>query len=57
MDDKEEMTEAEKTEVKKIVYTYQSEKRFHAFMVNEKHLKEKNIIFIDALVNMGFLLR
>ena len=23
-------------------------------MVNEKHLKEKNIIFIDALVNMGF---
>ena len=22
-------------------------------MVNEKHLKEKNVIFIDALVNMG----
>ena len=53
MDDKEEMTEAEKTEVKKIAYTYLSEKRFHAFMVNEKHL-EKSIIFIDALVNMGF---
>ena len=54
MDDEEEMTEAEKTEVKKMAYTYQSKKRFHAFMVNEKHLKEKNVIFIDALVNMGF---
>ena len=37
-----------------MAYSYQSKKRFHAFMVNEKHLKEKNIIFIDALVNMGF---
>ena len=54
MDDEEEMTEVEKTEVKKnCIYLYQSEKRFHAFMVNEKHLKEKNVIFIDALVNMG----
>ena len=53
MDDEEEMTEVEKTEVRKIAYTYQSEKRFHAFMVNEKHLKEKNVIFIDTLVNMG----
>ena len=31
MDDEEEMTEAEKTEVKKIAYTYRSRKRFHAF--------------------------
>ena len=54
MDDEEEMTEAEKTEEKKMAYTYQSKKRFHAFMVNEKHLKKKNVIFIDALVNMGF---
>ena len=23
-------------------------------LVNEKHLKEKNVIFIDALANMGF---
>ena len=53
-DDEEEMTKAEKTEVEKIAYTYQSEKRFHAFVVNEKHLKEKTVIFIDALVNMGF---
>ena len=54
MDDEEEMTEAEKTELKKMAYTDRSEKRFHAFMVNEKHLKEKNVIFIDALVNMAF---